>query len=70
MAPDTSDHRFISDAVLGCAEADEFLRSINPCMDPDTLVQRLARAAGAAEPTPRLMGFARRLQKRLERDAI
>ncbi len=53
--------------IGGDYDADAFLRALNDLTDPDALALHLARAAGLDAPPPRLAGWARRLQKTLER---
>lgn len=57
----------VDEIITGCEDAAEFLRALNACTASDDLADRLALAAGLTSPTPRLSGFARRLQKHLER---
>lgn len=61
---------FISEIIAGQAEGDRFIRELDDCASPDALANRIIEImASDGAGNPKLRGFARACQKRLERTA-
>jgi hypothetical protein len=61
---------FIADIVAGQAAGDRFLREVDGFSSPDALAIKLIEIMASDGPgNPQLRGFARAIQKRLERIA-
>lgn len=61
---------FISEAIAGQAEGDRFVRELDSFSSPEALTNKIIEIMASDSPgNPRLRGFARAIQKRLERTA-